>query len=48
LSGYGMEDDIARNYAAGFQAHLTKPFSPRQLQSVIDQVLDKVRGQAPV
>jgi signal transduction histidine kinase len=42
LSGYGMEDDIARNYAAGFQAHLTKPFSPRQLQSVIDQVLDKV------
>jgi CheY-like chemotaxis protein len=48
VSGYGMEDDIARNYAARFHAHLTKPFSPRHLQSVIDQVLDKVRGQAQV
>jgi signal transduction histidine kinase len=48
LSGYGMEDDIARNYAAGFDAHLTKPFSPRHLQSVIDQVLDKARGRGQV
>ena len=38
LSGYGMEEDIARSYAAGFQLHLTKPVSPQNLQAAIDQV----------
>ena len=38
LSGYGMEEDIARSRAAGFQIHLTKPVSPQNLQSAIDQL----------
>jgi signal transduction histidine kinase len=38
LSGYGMEEDIARSRAAGFQIHLIKPVSPQNLQSAIDQL----------
>jgi len=38
LSGYGMEEDIARSRGAGFQIHLTKPVSPQNLQSAIDQL----------
>jgi signal transduction histidine kinase len=39
LSGYGMEEDIARSRAAGFQIHLIKPVSPENLQSAIEQLL---------
>jgi CheY-like chemotaxis protein len=38
LSGYGMQQDIERSRAAGFQVHLIKPVSPQQLQSAIDQL----------
>jgi signal transduction histidine kinase len=31
LTGYGSEDDIRRSFAAGFEAHLTKPITLDQL-----------------
>jgi HAMP domain-containing protein/signal transduction histidine kinase/CheY-like chemotaxis protein len=39
LSGYGMQQDIERSRAAGFQVHLIKPVSPQQLQTTIDQLI---------
>jgi hypothetical protein len=35
LSGYGMEDDVARSYEAGFVTHLTKPIDFAALQQAI-------------
>jgi CheY-like chemotaxis protein len=46
LSGYGMQQDIERSGAAGFQAHLIKPVLPQQLQTTIDQLLKKQRREA--
>ena len=40
LSGYGMEDDLARSRAAGFQEHLTKPVDVRALDQVINRLLE--------
>ena len=38
LSGYGMEEDIAKSRAAGFVAHLTKPVHIDELKKVISEV----------
>jgi PAS domain S-box-containing protein len=38
LSGFGMEDDLARSADAGFSHHLTKPIDLRQLERVIETV----------
>jgi HAMP domain-containing protein/signal transduction histidine kinase/CheY-like chemotaxis protein len=46
LSGYGMQQDIERSRAAGFQVHLIKPVSPQQLQTTIDQLMNKQRREA--
>ncbi len=35
LSGYGMNDDIARSLAAGFKTHLTKPVDFTHLQRAL-------------
>jgi PAS domain S-box-containing protein len=35
LSGYGMEQDIAKSMAAGFSEHLTKPISFERLENAI-------------
>ena len=35
LSGYGMEEDVNRSYAAGFIAHLTKPISISALDDAL-------------
>lgn len=35
LSGYGMEDDVARSHAAGFHAHLVKPVTIGMLEDAI-------------
>jgi PAS domain S-box-containing protein len=37
LSGYGMEEDIQRSRAAGFDLHLTKPVKFQALVAAIDQ-----------
>jgi len=39
LSGHGQDQDIANGIAAGFAAHLVKPFSPQQLQNTIAAVM---------
>ncbi len=38
LSGYGMEEDIARSRQAGFAEHLTKPVNIQQLRETIDRL----------
>jgi CheY-like chemotaxis protein len=35
LSGYGMDDDVARSLAAGFATHLTKPIDMNALARAI-------------
>jgi CheY-like chemotaxis protein len=35
LTGYGMEQDIQRNLASGFVAHLTKPVQIQELENVL-------------
>jgi len=40
LTGYGMEDDIARCLEAGFCAHLTKPIDFQHLERMVQQVAD--------
>ncbi|MDB6174980.1 MAG: hypothetical protein JWL59_4291 [Chthoniobacteraceae bacterium] len=39
LSGYGMEHDLARTRAAGFQEHLTKPIDWPQLDAALVRLL---------
>ncbi len=39
LTGYGMEEDIARSRAAGFGAHLTKPIRVEALEAVLAEIL---------
>jgi hypothetical protein len=41
LSGFGMEDDLARCQAAGFEAHLTKPVNFQKLEATIWQLIGK-------
>ncbi len=40
LSGYGMEEDIARSREAGFREHLTKPVDAGTLDAVIRRLLE--------
>jgi CheY-like chemotaxis protein len=39
LSGYGMEEDIARSQAAGFAVHLVKPVTMARLEEAIARLL---------
>ncbi|HVZ64012.1 MAG TPA: ATP-binding protein [Lacunisphaera sp.] len=41
LTGYGMEDDVARSREAGFFAHVTKPLSAAALDGLLDSVAAK-------
>jgi signal transduction histidine kinase/CHASE1-domain containing sensor protein/ActR/RegA family two-component response regulator len=38
LSGYGMDEDVQRSRAAGFERHLTKPVNLQILRDTIQQV----------
>jgi CheY-like chemotaxis protein len=38
LSGFGMEEDVARSRAAGFREHLTKPLNFQTLADCIDRI----------
>jgi CheY-like chemotaxis protein len=44
ISGYGMEEDIARSYQAGFVEHLVKPVSVAELRRVLAK-LDLSKSQ---
>jgi CheY-like chemotaxis protein len=35
ITGYGMEEDIARSYQAGFVGHLVKPVSIAELRRAL-------------
>jgi CheY-like chemotaxis protein len=35
LSAYGMEEDVRKSLAAGFERHLTKPINLHALQTAI-------------
>jgi signal transduction histidine kinase/HAMP domain-containing protein len=37
LTGFGMEDDIRKSYAAGFRHHLVKPIDLNKLDSLIQE-----------
>ena len=37
MSGFGMTSDIKRSLAVGYQAHLTKPFTPSRLMDVLSK-----------
>src|SRR5690606_7558250 len=39
LSGYGMEEDVARSRAAGFQQHLTKPIRVQSLDRALAELV---------
>ena len=39
LSGYGMEEDVTRSRAAGFDEHLTKPVDMATLEAVMSRML---------
>ncbi len=39
ITGWGQEDDRRRAFAAGFDAHLTKPADPDAILTVIDRTL---------
>jgi PAS domain S-box-containing protein len=39
LSGFGMEEDIKRSYAAGFDHHLTKPVDFQHLRTVLSEIV---------
>lgn len=38
LTGWGSESDIARATAAGFDRHLTKPASAKDIESILDSI----------
>ncbi|WP_175414790.1 PAS domain S-box protein [Nibricoccus aquaticus] len=56
LSGYGMDEDLARTREAGFVEHLTKPVNVGALERAIEKILSgrnpasgtAVQGQPPV
>ena len=43
LSGYGMEDDVARSHAAGFVTHLIKPVDFDQLRRALNEAAARQR-----
>jgi len=40
LTGFGMEEDIAKSQEAGFTEHLTKPINFQRLQLMIQKIVD--------
>ena len=42
LSGFGMDDDIARSQAAGFSEHLTKPVDFALLQRSLTRLASEM------
>ena len=39
MSGYGMRADLDKSKAAGFAAHLIKPFGPAELDAALKKIL---------
>jgi CheY-like chemotaxis protein len=45
MSGYGMRADLDKSKAAGFAAHLIKPFGPAELDAALKKVLAGQSGE---
>jgi len=45
MSGYGMRADLDKSKAAGFAAHLIKPFGPADLDEALKKVLASPAGE---
>lgn len=45
ISGYGMEEDVEKSLAAGFDEHLTKPIQIKELQTAISRLLAKIASK---
>lgn len=41
LTGFGMEEDVAKSREAGFTEHLTKPINFQRLQMVVQKIAEK-------
>jgi CheY-like chemotaxis protein len=39
ISGFGMEEDVARSREAGFIEHLTKPINFQKLRDAIERII---------
>jgi CheY-like chemotaxis protein len=46
LTGFGMEEDIAKCREAGFSDHLTKPISFQKLEAAISRIAGSVEDSA--
>jgi CheY-like chemotaxis protein len=44
LTGWGQPEDRRRTATAGFDDHLTKPADPQQIQRIVDQVAQRLKG----
>ncbi len=41
LTGFGMEEDLAKSHEAGFTEHLTKPINFQRLQMVVQKIAEQ-------
>jgi CheY-like chemotaxis protein len=48
ITGYGQASDHDRSRAAGFDAHLVKPVDVDELTALVDRLLARRSGEAPV
>ncbi len=46
ISGFGMEQDVARSLEAGFSEHLTKPVAGRKLRDAIERIASGTPAKA--
>ena len=44
MSGFGMGSDESRSKAAGFRRHLSKPFTPEQLEQILEEAQNERDG----
>jgi signal transduction histidine kinase/ActR/RegA family two-component response regulator len=44
VSGYGMDEDIQRSKAAGFDYHVTKPADPGKIDRLLAEVMREIRA----
>jgi CheY-like chemotaxis protein len=48
MSGYGMRADLAKSEAAGYAAHIVKPFGPMELDAALKKVMGDTEAREKV
>jgi CheY-like chemotaxis protein len=46
LSGWGSDEDVAKSQAAGFHAHLVKPFAPATMAAALREAVEALQAGA--